>query len=52
LPSKARCPRRINAKGAVNAPRTGEQLQDVIMRAYASPTRVVERIRELNNPGK
>jgi len=27
-------------------------LQDVIMRAYASPTRVVERIRELNNPGK
>jgi tripartite-type tricarboxylate transporter receptor subunit TctC len=36
----------------VNAPRTGEQLQDVIVRAYASPTRVVERIRELNNPVK
>ena len=36
----------------VNAPRTGEQLQEVIEHAYASPTRVVERIRELNNPGK
>ena len=35
----------------VNAPRTGEQLQDVIARAYASPTRVVERIQKLNNPG-
>jgi len=36
----------------VNAPRTGAQLQEVIARAYASPTRVVERIRKLNNPGK
>jgi tripartite-type tricarboxylate transporter receptor subunit TctC len=36
----------------VNAPRTGEQLQDVIAKAYASPSRVVDRIRKLNNPGK
>jgi tripartite-type tricarboxylate transporter receptor subunit TctC len=36
----------------VNAPRTGQQLQDVILRAYASPARVVERIRKLNNPGQ
>jgi tripartite-type tricarboxylate transporter receptor subunit TctC len=36
----------------VNAPQTGQQLQDVIARAYASPARVVERIRKLNNPGK
>jgi tripartite-type tricarboxylate transporter receptor subunit TctC len=36
----------------VNAPRTGQQLQKVIADAYASPPRVVERIRELNNPGK
>jgi tripartite-type tricarboxylate transporter receptor subunit TctC len=35
----------------VNAPQTGQQLQDVIVRAYASPARVVERIRKLNNPG-
>jgi tripartite-type tricarboxylate transporter receptor subunit TctC len=35
----------------VNAPQTGQQLQDVIVRAYASPTRVVDRIRKLNNPG-
>ena len=35
----------------VNAPQTGQQLQDVIVRAYASPTHVVERIRKLNNPG-
>jgi tripartite-type tricarboxylate transporter receptor subunit TctC len=35
----------------VNAPQTGQQLQDVIARAYASPTHVVERIRKLNNPG-
>jgi tripartite-type tricarboxylate transporter receptor subunit TctC len=35
----------------LNAPRTGAQLQDVIMKAYASPSRVVERLRKLNNPG-
>ena len=35
----------------VNAPQTGQQLQEVIVRAYASPTHVVERIRKLNNPG-
>ena len=35
----------------VNAPQTGEQLQEVIARAYASPARVVERIQKLNNPG-
>ena len=35
---------------AVNAPRTGEQLADVIARAYRSPPRVVERLQKLNNP--
>jgi tripartite-type tricarboxylate transporter receptor subunit TctC len=35
----------------VNAPRTGEQLQDVIMKAYATPSHVVDRLRKLNNPG-
>ena len=34
----------------VNAPRTGEQLQDVIVKAYATPSRVVERLQKLNNP--
>ena len=34
----------------VNAPRTGAQLQDVIDRAYSSPSRVIERLRNLNNP--
>jgi tripartite-type tricarboxylate transporter receptor subunit TctC len=34
----------------VNAPRTGAQLQDVIARAYATPTRLVERLQKLNNP--
>ena len=34
----------------VNAPRTGVQLQDVIERAYGSPSQVVERLRKLNNP--
>jgi tripartite-type tricarboxylate transporter receptor subunit TctC len=34
----------------VNAPRTGEQLQDVIAKAYATPSRVVERLQKLNNP--
>jgi tripartite-type tricarboxylate transporter receptor subunit TctC len=35
----------------VNAPRTGEDLQDVIVKAYASPPSVVERLRKLSNPG-
>jgi tripartite-type tricarboxylate transporter receptor subunit TctC len=35
----------------VNAPRTGQQLQDVIAKAYATPSRVVDRLRKLNNPG-
>ena len=35
---------------AVNAPRTGEQLTDVIARAYQSPPRIVERLQKLNNP--
>jgi tripartite-type tricarboxylate transporter receptor subunit TctC len=34
----------------VNHPRIGEQLQDVIVQAYATPSRVVERLRKLNNP--
>jgi tripartite-type tricarboxylate transporter receptor subunit TctC len=34
----------------VNAPRTGAQLQDVIARAYRSPSHVIERLRKLNNP--
>ena len=32
----------------VNAPQTGEQLQHVIDQAYATPSRVVERLRTLN----
>jgi tripartite-type tricarboxylate transporter receptor subunit TctC len=35
---------------AVNAPRTGAQLQDVIARAYQSPSRIIERLQKLNNP--
>ena len=35
---------------AVNAPRTGAQLQDVIARAYRSPPRIIERLQKLNNP--
>jgi tripartite-type tricarboxylate transporter receptor subunit TctC len=35
----------------VNAPKSGEQLQDVIAKAYATPSRVVERLQKLNNPG-
>jgi tripartite-type tricarboxylate transporter receptor subunit TctC len=34
----------------LNAPRTGEQLTDVIARAYRSPPRIVERLQKLNNP--
>jgi tripartite-type tricarboxylate transporter receptor subunit TctC len=32
----------------VNAPQTGQQLQDVIAQAYATPSRVVDRLRALN----
>jgi tripartite-type tricarboxylate transporter receptor subunit TctC len=32
----------------VNAPQSGQQLQDVIAQAYATPSRVVERLRALN----
>ena len=32
----------------VNAPQTGQQLQDVIDHAYATPPRVVDRLRTLN----
>jgi tripartite-type tricarboxylate transporter receptor subunit TctC len=35
----------------VNAPRTGQDLQDVIAQAYASPPSVVNRLRKLSNPG-
>ena len=34
----------------VNAPRTGEQLQDVIRAAYAAPATIIERVRELEKP--
>jgi len=34
----------------VNAPRSGEELQQVIVDAYATPSRVVDRLRKLNNP--
>jgi tripartite-type tricarboxylate transporter receptor subunit TctC len=34
----------------VNAPKTGEELQEVIVRAYATPPHVVERLQKLNNP--
>jgi tripartite-type tricarboxylate transporter receptor subunit TctC len=35
---------------AVNDPRTGEQLREVIARAYQSPPQVVARLQKLNNP--
>ena len=34
----------------VNAPQTGQQLQEVIEQAYATPSRVVDRLRKLSNP--
>ena len=34
----------------INAPRTGDQLKDVIARAYAMPQPVIARLRQLNNP--
>jgi tripartite-type tricarboxylate transporter receptor subunit TctC len=34
----------------LNAPRTGEQIQDVMARTYKSPPSVIDRLRQLNNP--
>jgi tripartite-type tricarboxylate transporter receptor subunit TctC len=33
----------------INAPRSGEQLADVIARAYHAPQRIIERLQRLNN---
>ena len=35
---------------AINAPRTGEQMQEVIEGVYRSPPRVIDRLRQLNMP--
>jgi tripartite-type tricarboxylate transporter receptor subunit TctC len=35
---------------SVNEPRTGEELQRIIARAYDTPPEIVERLRKLNNP--
>jgi tripartite-type tricarboxylate transporter receptor subunit TctC len=35
----------------VNAPRSGRQLQDVIEHAYATPSRVIDRLRALDQAG-
>jgi tripartite-type tricarboxylate transporter receptor subunit TctC len=34
----------------VNAPSTGEQMQEVMQRVYRSPPRVIDRLRQLNVP--
>ncbi len=34
----------------INAPRSGEQLKDVIMRAYHAPPHIIARLQQLNNP--
>jgi tripartite-type tricarboxylate transporter receptor subunit TctC len=34
----------------LNAPRSGEQIQEVVERAYQSPPRVIDRLRQLNTP--
>ena len=34
----------------LNAPRTGQQIQEVMERAYQSPPRVIDRLRQLNIP--
>jgi tripartite-type tricarboxylate transporter receptor subunit TctC len=34
----------------LNAPRSGEQIQKVVERAYQSPPRVIDRLRQLNAP--
>lgn len=36
----------------INEPRTGAQLQDIIVHAYRSPSRVVKRLRKLYNPNR
>jgi tripartite-type tricarboxylate transporter receptor subunit TctC len=35
---------------SVNGPRSGEQLLDVIERAYRTPPHIIERLRKLNSP--
>jgi tripartite-type tricarboxylate transporter receptor subunit TctC len=35
---------------ALNAPRSGEQIQSVMERTYQSPPRVINRLRQLNTP--
>ncbi len=34
----------------INAPRSGDQLKDVIARAYHAPQHIIERLQRLNNP--
>jgi tripartite-type tricarboxylate transporter receptor subunit TctC len=34
----------------LNAPRAGAQIQEVVERAYQSPPRVIDRLRQLNVP--
>jgi tripartite-type tricarboxylate transporter receptor subunit TctC len=34
----------------LNAPRTGEQIQEMLERVYRSPPRVIDRLRQLNVP--
>jgi tripartite-type tricarboxylate transporter receptor subunit TctC len=34
----------------LNAPRAGAQIQEVMQRAYQSPPRVIDRLRQLNVP--
>jgi len=34
----------------LNAPHTGAQIQEVMERAYQSPPRVIDRLRQLNVP--
>jgi tripartite-type tricarboxylate transporter receptor subunit TctC len=34
----------------LNAPRSGEQIQEVVGRAYQSPPRVIDRLRQMNAP--
>jgi hypothetical protein len=34
----------------LNAPRSGEELQALMARTYASPPRVIDRLRQLNTP--
>jgi tripartite-type tricarboxylate transporter receptor subunit TctC len=34
----------------INAPRTGEQLREVVSNAYAAPSAIVERVRKFENP--